>query len=147
LSGRRIRPIAVAVVRRGSELLVHEGRDDVKGESFLRLPGGEIDFGETASGALRRELREELAAEIDEPELLGVLEDVFTYGGAPGHEIAFVFDARFAEATLYERDRWEWLEITPVDAVGEQPVRWLPLAAMGEGGLPLYPTGSLALLD
>lgn len=41
-----IRPIAVAVPRRGEDLLVFEYHDSTKDETFHRPLGGGIDFGE-----------------------------------------------------------------------------------------------------
>ena len=48
-----IRPIALAVPRRGDDLLVFEGHDPTKGQTFYRPLGGGIDFGETAEAAVR----------------------------------------------------------------------------------------------
>jgi ADP-ribose pyrophosphatase YjhB (NUDIX family) len=78
----RIRPIALCVIRRGDHLLVEHGFDPVKREHFFRPPGGGIEFGERAVDALRREIREEFGAELAGPRLLGVVENVFRYGGA-----------------------------------------------------------------
>ena len=98
-----IRNLAICVFRHHSRILVAQGFDDVKNESFLRPLGGAIEFGEMAVEALRREIREELGVEIAEPVRLGVLENVFTYRGQPGHEVIFVFDARFVDAGLYQQ--------------------------------------------
>lgn len=143
MTGPTIRTLAVAVVVRdgadGPHLLVERGHDPVKGESYFRVPGGGVEFGERAADALRRELREELAAELDGVELLGVLENLFTYAGRPGHEIVFVFRAALRDRTLYDRD-----DLVVLDE--GSPVSWEPLAALRDGAARLYPEGLGALL-
>jgi len=47
----------------GRLMTVRRNRDPRKG--FLDLPGGFVDFGENAEGALKRELSEELGVEVD----------------------------------------------------------------------------------
>ena len=136
----QIRPIALAVVRRGDDILVFEGRDDSKDETFYRPLGGGIEFGETAVEALRRELREELAAELCNVVLLGVLENIFTVYGRPGHEIVFVCTADLTDRTRYERDDLGRI----LD--GDSPVTWQPLSRFTDGDEPLYPHGLLAMV-
>lgn len=72
------------LIRRGDEILVEAGRDEAKGETFFRLLGGTIEFGERGADALRRELLEELGAEVDVGRHLATLENLFTYEGEPG---------------------------------------------------------------
>jgi ADP-ribose pyrophosphatase YjhB (NUDIX family) len=137
-----IRPKAVCVPRRGREILVSAAADSVKGETFYCPLGGGIEFGERADAAVRREIREELGAELAETRLLGVVENLFTYEGRPGHEIVFVFLGRLADASLYERDELRWTE-----SDGTQwNARWHPLDFFGPGGPPLYPDGLIDLL-
>lgn len=135
-----IRPIALAVIRRGTALLVFEARDDVKGETFHRPLGGGIEFGECSEDALKREFREELDAEIEVGALLGVLENVFTWQDRPGHEIVFLYAAEFADPSRYELDEMKILD-DPATA------RWVDVRDFRDGGKILYPTGLIGLLS
>lgn len=136
-----IRPKVVCVFRRGDEILVGAHHDRVKAETFWGPPGGGIEFQEYSLDALRREMREELAAELEDVALLGVIENVFTHQGRPKHEIAFVYRARFADASFYDMD-----EIMGDEDGEPYPVKWMPLAHFAPGGPPLYPTGLYELL-
>src|SRR4051812_13941961 len=98
-----IRPIVICLFRRGDRVLVCEGFDTAKGERFARPLGGGVEFGEHSSEALVREIREEIAAEVENLELVGVLESIFNYEGEQGHEMVFVYDAEFRDRALYER--------------------------------------------
>jgi 8-oxo-dGTP pyrophosphatase MutT (NUDIX family) len=138
--GSRIRAIALGVIWRGDALLVFEGRDDVKDETYYRPLGGGIEVGEYSSAALKREFLEELAADITVGERLGVLENVFTWRGSPGHEIAFLFDAEFTDDSLYQRDEYKILDDPSI-------ARWVPFADFRAGGKILYPHGLLNLLS
>ena len=137
----RIRAKAVCVCRRGGDVLLGAAVDAAKGETFYGPPGGGVEFGERAEDAVRREMMEELGAELDDVSLLGVLENVFTYEGRPGHEIAFVFQARLRDPALYTAD-----EIAGTEGGRPYVVHWMPLAAFTPAGPPLYPDGLLALL-
>jgi ADP-ribose pyrophosphatase YjhB (NUDIX family) len=136
-----IRPKAVCVCRRGDSILVSDGYDRVKAQTFFGPPGGGIEFGETAAEAVRREMREEIGTELDDLVFLGVLENVFTLDGRPGHDIVFVFEARLRDTALYDRD-----EIALTEGDQTSAARWFPLTAFGPGGPPLYPTGLFELL-
>ncbi len=135
-----IRPIALAAPRRGDDLLVFECYDPTKDQAFYRPLGGGINFGETAEAAVRRELREELGADLLDVRRLGVLENIFHGFGRDGHEIAFVFDCRLADQTLYERDVVGEI----LDDAGTK-VLWRSLRRF-QAGSPLYPDGLAALL-
>jgi ADP-ribose pyrophosphatase YjhB (NUDIX family) len=133
-----IRVKAICVFGYGGRILVAQGFDPVKHERFFRPLGGSVEFGEGTVEALRREIREELQQEIEAPVLLGVLENRFVFGGAPGHEIVFVFDARFVNTTLYTQANVPFTESGwDGDAVWIDPET--------PGG-PLYPEGLVALL-
>ena len=100
-----IRPLALAVFRDGSRILVEDNAAWDRRDWFYRPPGGGVEFGERAEDALRREMHEEFNAEVTDVRLLGTLESIFDYHGQQGHEIVFVFDARFADASHYAADR------------------------------------------
>lgn len=138
-----IRPIALGVVRRGSEILVFEAFDSVKEQRFHRLLGGGIEFGERAEDAVVRELREETGSEARVGRLLGVLENIFTFEGDPGHEIAYVFEAELVDASLYELDVLEIVEVIHGEDV-RVPVLWVDPERLDA---PLYPDGVLELLS
>ncbi|MEU7783292.1 MULTISPECIES: NUDIX hydrolase [unclassified Amycolatopsis] len=138
--GFRIRPLALGLVWRGDALLVFEGRDDVKGETYCRPLGGGIEFGESGKDALRREFVEELGAELLVGKRVGVLENIFTWQGRPGHEIAFLYAAEFTDPAFYEREEMKILD-DPATA------RWVDLADFRDGRKILYPMGLLELLS
>ena len=118
-----------------------EGRDDAKKETFYRPLGGTIEFGERAIDAVRRELAEEIEATVTSAELLGVLENRFTYQGQPGHEIDFVFEVTVSNL-IRRRDG----TVTAYEADGSTiKCVWKPLAEFHDGA-QLYPPGLLTLL-
>lgn len=136
--GSTIRPLVLGIIRRGDALLVFEATD--AGKTFCRPLGGGIEFGESSEDALRREFREELDAEVEVGELLGVLENVFTWQGRPGHEIVFLYTAEFADPAFYERDEMKILD-DPATA------KWISLADFRAKRRTLYPTGLTDLLS
>lgn len=143
--GRSIRPLALAVVRRGDEILVEQGRDESKGETFFRLLGGGIDFGERGADALRRELHEELGVQVDVERFLGALENIFTYEGEEGHELVLVYECRFRDDRLYELDEWETSEPTAGGSLAHR-FAWKRVDAFVGGGEILYPDGAADLV-
>jgi ADP-ribose pyrophosphatase YjhB (NUDIX family) len=139
----RIRPLAICVFRRDDgAILVAPGFDPVKQQRFYRPLGGEIEFGERAEDAVRREIREELGAEITDVRLLSVSENIFTYLGAEGHELVWTFEARFADVSFYEREAVECRE-------GESAfeAHWVPLEAFTSGETLLFPEGLLEAIE
>ena len=138
-----IRLLALCVFREGDRILVSHVVDRRGGALYYRPLGGGVEFGETAAAAVRREMREELGAEITDVALLGVLENLFVYEGEPRHEIVFVYDARLADAALYARDA---LPVTE-EGDGWSDARWIALAEFAAGRERLVPAGLLGLLE
>lgn len=135
------RPVAVALIRRGDEILVFEVPDPVKSVAGWRLPGGTIEFGERGRETVVREIREELDVEIVDAVYLGTVENIFTYLGVAGHELVRVYTARFADPRLYDHFRFDCVEANGVPFT----CVWKPLADF-RAGTPLYPDGLLELI-
>jgi ADP-ribose pyrophosphatase YjhB (NUDIX family) len=140
---RHLRALAVCVVRRDDSILVFEGHDRLKDQTFYRPLGGTIEFGEASSEAVKREFREEIGTELVDLSLLGVLENIFTYEGNPGHEIIFVYEGRLESEKLYQIQETTGVE----DGGGTFRVIWKSLSDFVPGGDPLYPDGLLDLLS
>lgn len=101
-----IRPIAIAIIRRNDHILVFEGIDRATGEIFHRPLGGGIDFGEKAYDTIHREFVEELGLELQNVQLKGVIESIFNWDAKDKHEITFVFEGEFKDASQYQHDRF-----------------------------------------
>jgi ADP-ribose pyrophosphatase YjhB (NUDIX family) len=128
----------------GTHHAVLRGEDPTGDRVFHRLIGGSVELGERAAEAIVREVAEELRATLVEPELLGVVENVFTYDGELGHEIVFVYAGRLAEGDVVPPDGG-WYD----DLGIPMWVEWRPIGDPLEGGpdvLPLYPDGLGTLL-
>jgi 8-oxo-dGTP pyrophosphatase MutT (NUDIX family) len=145
VKNKRIRPLAICVFRHHGRILVAEGYDPVKKETFYRPLGGGIEFGENSAETICREILEEINAEVDRPSLryLGTVENIFHFNGDPGHEIVMIYDGKFQAPDVYEQAM-----ILGNEADGEtiQAV-WKSLDEFGPGKSILYPTGLLELLS
>ena len=115
-------------------MLVGEGHDRLKGSSFYRPLGGQIEAGENPEQALVREMREELGEEILVVRRLGELDNRFVFEGRPGWEQVAVLEAEFLTPDAPRVDS--------IEAEGWN-LKWVDPAALD---LPLYPDGLADLL-
>ena len=137
----RIRPIAICLFRRDGKILVFKGHDPARDETFFRPLGGGIEFGEHSTDTIRREIREEIGAEVTDLDYLGTLENIFTYNGEAGHEIVQVYDGALTDTGLYEQP-----VLSGYEDNGETiDVLWKHLDEFGPGKSTLYPEGLLAI--
>ena len=138
----KIRPLAICIFRHQNKILVFEGYDPKKNQTFYRPLGGGIEFGERSDETVRREMMEELNAEVTDLKYLGTLENIFIFDGNPGHEIVQVYDGRLVDSGLYAQAEMSGHE---ADA-GEFKVVWKSLDEFNPQ-TPLYPDGLLELLN
>ena len=139
----KVRPLAICVFRHNDRILVAEGYDPVKKQTFYRPLGGAIEFGEQSQQTIHRELMEEIGAEVDNLQYLGALENIFIYSGDPGHEIVLVYDGLLKESGLYDQSVIEGEE---AEGEGFFRAMWKSLDEFGAGKSVLYPTGLLEML-
>ena len=140
----RIRPLAICLFRHNDRILVAEGYDPVKKENFYRPLGGGIEFGEYSEQTIRREILEEIGAEVCELKYLGTLENIFVFNGTPGHEIVQVYNGSLRDTRLYEQTMIVGREVDINDSFRAV---WKRIDEFGEGKSILYPTGLLEILQ
>ncbi len=139
---RRIRVTALCVVWRGPQILVAEGYDPAKQQTFYRPLGGGVQFGEQSIDAAEREMREETGAKVANLRFRGAIENIFTYNGDVGHEIVLLYEGEFQDRSIYER---EWLSCcedngVPFRAVWKSPEDF-------SRSTPLYPAALSEILS
>ena len=140
----QIRPLAICLFSNKNRILVAEGYDPIKGETFYRPLGGGIEFGERSEETICRELMEEIGVELKQDTLkyLGAVENIFTFNGIPGHEIVLVYDGALEDSRLYDQ-----AVIIGKEANGEEiRAMWKNLDEFGVGKFILYPDGLLEML-
>ena len=109
----------------------------MKGETFYRGLGGEIEFGEAGADALVREFREELGRAVVVRAQLGAIENRFTLEGEPGHELILEYLVEFAPGEAPA----DFEPLTADEGGHPFTARWLPLAEVLAGAWRVYPEG------
>ncbi len=137
-----IRAQALCVFYNEGRILVYEGSDSVKNETFSRPLGGGIHFQEKGTDAAKREIFEELGEETENIVFIGVLENIFTYEGEPGHEIVLIFDGKLKNTVLYKEERLKTLE-GPKSGY----TVWKKIDDFKKNKQILYPEGLLKMLQ
>lgn len=137
-----IRTVSLCVIRRRDEFLLEETFDQVTNKTYYRPVGGTVEIGENSKHTVIREVKEEINADITDPKLLGVIENIFTYQDQIGHEIDFIYEAELMDSKLYNNEKIKGIEgTTPYNAV------WKPLKFFNNNNVKLVPEGLSTLLD
>lgn len=77
------------------------------------MPGGHIEFGESAEAAMKREVEEELGVALKNHSFIGAVENVFSDEGGPHHEINLVFRAELENnrvSALEDHLEFAWID-------------------------------------
>ena len=129
---KEIRPIVLGVAVKDGKLLVSEGFDKVKNQTFYRCLGGGIEFEEKSDIALKREFKEEIDASINVGDFLGISENIFTFNGKNGHELVL-----FYNVDINEKDYKD--EYVILDEKCHSPVKWIDINEFKNNEKILYP--------
>lgn len=128
----QIRPIVLGLIKRDGKVLVEEGHDKIRKETFYRFLGGGIEFQEKSNEALVREFKEELDVDIKVGKYLGLLENIFVSNGKKAHELVLLY-----EGSILDKDYKETYHI--VDDGSEMDATWIEIEKFKNRELILYP--------
>ena len=129
---KEIRPIALGLAIKNNKLLVSEGFDKVKNETFYRCLGGGIEFLEKSSEALKREFSEEINIDITVKDFLGISENIFTYQGKKAHELILFYSIDISDDNYQE-------EYKVIDDHGVTIAKWIDVEEFKNKNKILYP--------
>jgi ADP-ribose pyrophosphatase YjhB (NUDIX family) len=116
---KQIETVSRAVIVKGDEILLCK----TKNSQFYFLPGGHVEFGETAAVALARELKEELGVETVSADFMGSLENLYQQNGDEFHEYNFIFRAEISgEINATEPHiEFEWRKLSELKDLNLRP--------------------------
>lgn len=129
---KEIRPIVLGLAIADNKLLVGEGFDNIKKETFYRCLGGGIEFLEKSTDALKREFKEEIDASIKVKEFLGLSENIFTYKGKNAHELILFYSIEIPNEDYKE-------EYSIDDEGGRYKAKWIDIEEFKNKNKILYP--------
>lgn len=129
---KEIRPIVLGLAIKNNKLLVAEGYDDIKKQTFYRCLGGGIEFLEESKTALKREFLEELNIDITINKFLGISENIFTYNGQNGHELILFYSIDISDEDFKN-------EYHILDNENKNIVKWINIDEFKNKNKILYP--------
>lgn len=109
---------AVAIIRRNDHVLIHRATH----EKYWSLPGGRVEFGETAAETLEREIVEELGCRSSLGSLRFLVENYFVYDAQAVHEIGWYFDVDLIDEFPFATDA---ICHRVIDGVSDLEFRWV----------------------
>jgi 8-oxo-dGTP diphosphatase len=110
--------VVAAVIRDGNKIFATaRGYGEYKG--WWEFPGGKIEEGETPQQALVREIKEELATDIEVHDLIDAID--YDYESFHLHMHCFWATVKSGELSLLEHEAAKWVTGYTIDALD-----WLP---------------------
>ena len=117
-AGKKSIEVVAAIIRDEAGRIFATQRGYGEWKDWWEFPGGKMEVGESPQQALRREIREELDAEIEVDELLRTVD----YDYPQFHLTMHCYLCRLdGEVKLLEHEAAQWLAPSEL-----QSVRWLP---------------------
>ena len=114
---KHIEVVAAIILRDGRIFATQRGYGEWK--DWWEFPGGKIEPGESTEDALKREVREELATEIEVDELLTTVEYDYPKFHLTMH--CYLCAIISGDLSLLEHEDARWLALDELDCV-----KWLP---------------------
>ena len=129
---KEIRPVVLGLAIKNNKLLVSEGFDKIKNETFYRCLGGGIEFLEKSEEALKREFLEEINISITVKDFLGISENIFTYQGKKAHELILFYSIEISDENYQE-------EYIVTDDHSKTVAKWIDIDEFKNKNKILYP--------
>ena len=114
---KSIRVVAAVLIQGGRLFATQRGYGEWK--DWWELPGGKVEPGEQPEAALQREIREELATEIEVGKLLTTVEHDYPQFHLTMH--CYACTVTQGQLSLLEHEDARWLAADELDSV-----KWLP---------------------
>ena len=130
--------VAAVITDRGRVLvqLVEEGPDTSE-TPFYCLPGGRVEYGETALECIGREMLEELEEEVLVERPLWLVENFFDHQGMSWHEIGLYFLVSLAKGSRYLANEGPHWGVEPEIGI-KFPLEWHDVERLD--GVRLFPS-------
>lgn len=133
-----IRPKAICIIRNGYKFLLEYSKWPTENDRFYTPLGGQIKYGEYGEDTIRREIKEEIGAEVHNIRYLGTIENIFEVSDDIGHEIVLVYQAEFVDSSFYKKSIIQGIE-TEIEPPLPVVAYWKTLDEIEQENIPLYP--------
>lgn len=126
----------LGLIQRENQVLLEEKSGiHSRGEGkYYRPIGGTIEMGEKSSETLKREFHEELAVAVEIKRYITCIENIFKIDAAMGHEITRIYEVKFEDISMYQRESFRVVEGNQITVA-----KWISIQDLQEGRKILFP--------